>query len=412
MAVLRGESLLIVVLPTGGGKTLLVILPAMLENDGVQIFVAPFRALVDDMVERFRKEGIDACKWRPGQANPARIVVMSVDTAAGTSFLLYARQMADGGLLRRIFINEGHLTFTSSDWRPKLGKLRQLQGIPRPMVLLTATLPPLQEFKLELAMAISTSRIIRASTTRPHHRYTVQYCRPGELAGQAVRICQNRVRHLERGEKGVVYVLSRLMCEELAEALGCPYYHAGDINREERLSRWLAQGGFMVATSALGTGVNFRGIMFVLHVDLLWSIIDFAQESGRAGRDGEVVTSTVLMEAGTVERRMESGALSVGRGAMGEFMVTRGCQRWVISEYLDGSRLAARCEDIGGGARCDGCREGGTELQEQGRRWARERAGVEKLLDLLTGCCVLCWAQREDPEELWREHRITGCVEG
>ena len=267
-AVLRGESPLIVVLPTGGGKTLLATLPTILDPDGVQIFVAPFRALVNDMVERFRKEGIDTCEWRSGQSNPASIVVVSADVAAEPRFLMYARQMADSGLLRRMFIDECHLTFTSSDWRPKLAKLRQLRGIPRPMVLLTATLPPLQEFELETAMAISTARIIRGSTTRPQHRYTVQRCGPGQLDEEAVRICRSRQRHLRGGEKGVVYALSRDGCERLAEELECGYYHAGVVDRAERLREWLEKGGFIVATSALGTGVNFGGIVFVLHMDL------------------------------------------------------------------------------------------------------------------------------------------------
>ena len=175
-AIVRGDTPLIAVLPTGGGKTLLAALPAVLDADSVTIFVAPFRALVNDMVRRFREDGIDTVEWRHGYRNPATIVVVSADVAAGWSFLQYAQSMRQSGLLRRIFIDECHLTFTSSDWRPKLAKLRLLRAVACPMILLTATLPPMQVFELETAMEVRCARIIRASTTRRQHRYTVQRC--------------------------------------------------------------------------------------------------------------------------------------------------------------------------------------------------------------------------------------------
>ena len=187
-AVLRGETPLVVVLPTGGGKTLLATLPPVLDPQGVTIFVAPFRALVNDMVQRFKHDGIDTFEWRHGESNPASIVVVSADFAADYGFLSYAQQMQQSGLLRRIFIDECHLTFTSSNWRPKLAKLRQLRAIRCPIILLTATLPPLQEFELETAMEIRTARICRGPTTRLHHRYVVQRCAPGKVLEEAVKV--------------------------------------------------------------------------------------------------------------------------------------------------------------------------------------------------------------------------------
>ena len=66
-----------------------------------------------------------------------------------------------------------------------------------------------------------------------------------------------------------MYSLSRGQCEDLAQELQCPYYHAGAVDGSERLERWHRDGGLIVATSALGTGVNFPGIVFILHIDLL-----------------------------------------------------------------------------------------------------------------------------------------------
>ena len=106
-----------------------------------------------------------------------------------------------------------------------------------PVVLLTATLPPLLVFELEEAMLVRNARHIRCSTIRPRHRYQVQLCRPGELDGAALGLCQRRQRHLGR-QKGVVYFLSRAGCQALVEELGYPYYHAEVADQAEPLARW------------------------------------------------------------------------------------------------------------------------------------------------------------------------------
>jgi superfamily II DNA helicase RecQ len=82
-------------------------------------------------------------------------------------------------------------------------------------------------------------------------------------------MCGRQVAQLrEREHKGVVYCHSKAECEAMAEELGCGYYHAGDVDRADKLAAWLKTGGFIVATSALGTRLDYAGIVFVLHVGM------------------------------------------------------------------------------------------------------------------------------------------------
>ncbi len=86
--------------------------------------------------------------------------------------------------------------------------------------------------------------------------------------------------------KGVIYCQDRAQCETLAEMLRCGYYHS-ELSEEDKTDRvrvWLDRGGWIVATTALGTGVDYPGIVFVLHAGMPYGMIDYAQESGRAGR--------------------------------------------------------------------------------------------------------------------------------
>lgn len=119
-----------------------------------------------------------------------------------------------------------------------------------------------------------------------------------------------------------------------------------------------------MATGALGTGVDFPGILVVVHMGMPYSMIDFTQESGRAGRGDEVVDSFVVIEERWVEDKMamERASMSVDEMAMGSFLTSVRCRRAVMSRYLDGT--ATSCSDIPGGARCDRCGEGVTAWQE------------------------------------------------
>ena len=98
------------------------------------------------------------------------------------------------------------------------------------------------------------------------------------------------------------------------------YYHADVIDRADRIKTWLERGGFITATSALGTGVDFPGIVFILHAGVPWSMIDYAQESGRGGRGGEVADSVIVVEEGAVERRMAARLGSVDIYTIGRFI--------------------------------------------------------------------------------------------
>ncbi|KAL2354249.1 P-loop containing nucleoside triphosphate hydrolase protein [Cryomyces antarcticus] len=167
-------------------------------------------------------------------------------------------------------------------------------------------------------MLVRCARYIRAVTVRKNIRYMVQWCGRGKLLETAMDMCRRQVRKLV-GQKGVVYCRSRAQCEKMAEELGCGHYHAGSMDKEERLQQWLEKGGFMVATSALGTGVDYPGIVFVLHVGMPYGMIDFAQESGRAGRAGEAVDSIILVEDGETQRKACSER-TIDESAMAAFI--------------------------------------------------------------------------------------------
>jgi superfamily II DNA helicase RecQ len=193
-AVVNRQTPLVVVLPTGGGKSLLFSVLACMDDAGVTVVVVPYRALIDDLVDRMQKRGIDCIEWKHGESSPAAVVVVSADAAGDTisngNFLGYANMLSGKGLLRRVVVDECHLIITLSDWRPKLALLKNLWLLPCPIVLLTATLPPVREGELSTSMLLPCATYIRASTVRPNTRYYVSWCERGKAQETALAMCQ------------------------------------------------------------------------------------------------------------------------------------------------------------------------------------------------------------------------------
>ena len=136
---------------------------------------------------------------------------------------------------------------------------------------------------------------------------------------------QQQLQLRNKRQKGVVYCHSKKQCEDVAEALGCVYYHASVPDRAERLETWLKDGGWMVATSVLGTGVDFPRVVYIVHVGMLQSIINYAQESGRRGQAGERVDLVIVVEQGEVEGTMQQKSDDLDVQAIGMFLIGSRC---------------------------------------------------------------------------------------
>lgn len=381
-----GQTPLVVVLPTGGGKSMLFMVPACLEDPGVTVVVVPFRALLDNLLAKARERGIDSIEWRSGATRRATLVFVSADNVAGTGFIGHLKQWEQKGVLRRVFLDEAHVAFKDNHWRAKLAGLHQLRGTRCPLVMLTATLPVTLESELEQCMAAQYARYIRCSTIRARTRYIVEEVKRGTLRERVLDLCR-RIQAQLGQNRGVVYCKSRAECEELAKELGVMYFRGQEADNPERLEYWLRQNGLIVATSALGTGVDFERIVLTLHVDIPYGMVDYAQESGRGGRAGEDVDSLLICEQGAADRAYKR-ARNCDERAIANFVRTQGCRRKVKGLYLDGEEVSC---GQGGLARCDNCGEGVTALERRYKRDARERSGFELTMYSLGDFCAACW---------------------
>ena len=304
VACVAGGNDALVLMPTGGGKSLCYQLPALL-RDGCGIVVSPLIALMQDQVEALRQLGVRAaCLNSSLDAGAAAEVER--DLLAGDLDLLYVapERLLTGrflNLLERAHTSHGIALFAideahcvsqwGHDFRPEYRQLTILHerwpDVPRIALTATADAPTRREIAERLAL--EDARRFVSSFDRPNIRYRVV-----QKDGNGSRALLDFIAG-HKGESGIVYAFSRKRVEKVAEQLqlagidALPY-HAGMPNEQRAANqrRFLqADGVVMVATIAFGMGIDKPDVRFVAHVDLPKSIEGYYQETGRAGRDGE-----------------------------------------------------------------------------------------------------------------------------
>ena len=297
-AVLAGEDAL-VVMPTGGGKSLCYQLPAMI-RPGVGLVVSPLIALMQDQVTALRHLGVRAEFLNSTLTFEEQRLVLQALAAQEVDVLYLApeRLLQEETLERLsrlpvalIAIDEAHcVSQWGHDFRQDYLGLNVLgerfPGVPR--MALTATADAMTRAEILTRLSLDHAKRFVSGFDRPNIRYAVQP--KTDATAQLLRFLESH-----RGEAGIVYAMTRKRVEATAaqlEAHGFKAlpYHA-DLPHERRAAhqaRFLREEGVvMVATIAFGMGIDKPDVRFVAHIDLPKSVEAYYQETGRAGRDGE-----------------------------------------------------------------------------------------------------------------------------
>lgn len=385
-AIVAGESPIVAVMPTGAGKSLLFMLPAWAEQGGTTIVVVPLIALREDMKRRCRKLGISCAEWqgrRPPDA--AAIVLVTPESAVSEDFATFINRLRATQQLDRIVIDECHVVLNRRyTFRKQMQQLGKLVTAEVQMVLLTATLPPSEEDELYRRMHFDRGRVkqFRARTTRVNVAYRVvqvEGARGREQEEAVVDFIREKTERVQSG-RVVVYGNTVGKVQRIAQALGCTAYYHEAIGKASMLKEFMeGERGVIVATSALGMGVDIPDIRCIIHVDRPRTILDYAQESGRAGRDGLRSEAVVMIGKGDEIREGEGQTGEeqrlVGLYIEGEEGVEQ-CRRIGLDGYLDGRKDRMGCEE--GEAFCDVC-GGGEDEGVSGADDGKDEERVEEV---------------------------------
>lgn len=406
-----GDAL--VLMPTGGGKSLCYQVPALVRQ-GVGIVISPLIALMQDQVDALTELGVRAAflnstqDWQDSREVEQAFLAGELDLLyVAPERLLTDRclQLLSRGNLALFAIDEAHcVSQWGHDFRPEYLGLSMLHerwpNVPR--IALTATATDVTRTEIAERLALGDARHFVASFDRPNIRY--QIVEKQEVRKQLLQL----LRQEHAGDAGIVYCLSRNKVDETAEFL-CAQgiealpYHAGlgAAIRAKNQSRFLREDGIvMVATIAFGMGIDKPDVRFVAHIDMPKSVEGYYQETGRAGRDGTPATAWLAYGLQDVvqQRRMidESSGDDAFRRRLGSQLdamlglcETITCRRQRLLQYFG--------QNMSGCGNCDNCLvppeawDGTVAAQKMlstiYRLWKErgQRYGAGHLIDILRG---------------------------
>ncbi|MFN3545607.1 MAG: DNA helicase RecQ [Thiobacillus sp.] len=291
-----GDAL--VLMPTGGGKSLCFQIPALL-REGCAVVVSPLIALMQDQVAALQELGV-AAAFLNSSLDGAAAMQVERDFAEGRLKLLYVaperlltprfQALLDAARVSLFAIDEAHcVSQWGHDFRPEyLGLSALHERFPKvPRIALTATADAATRAEIRERLDLSEARVFVSSFDRPNIRYRIV-----EKTDPRRQLRDFLAEH--KGEAGIVYCSTRKKVEETAAALklsgvAALPYHGGMDNatRARHQEKFLREDGVvMVATLAFGMGIDKPDVRFVAHLDLPRSVEGYYQETGRAGRDG------------------------------------------------------------------------------------------------------------------------------
>src|ERR1700749_1582037 len=290
----------LVLMPTGGGKSLCYQLPSLL-REGCGIVVSPLIALMRDQVAALLEAGVNAAvlnstlSYEEASEVERRLLAGDLDLLyVAPERLLTPRcpNLLGQAQIALLAIDEAHcVSQWGHDFRPEyIGLSALAERFPKvPRIALTATADAMTRKEIAERLSLTDAPEFVASFDRPNIRYEIVDKQ------NAVTQLKTFIRERHAGDAGIVYCLSRAKVEDTAAGLNkagieaLPYHAGLDAGvRARNQDRFLNEDGIViVATVAFGMGIAKPGVRFVAHLDLPKSIEGYYQETGRAGRDGK-----------------------------------------------------------------------------------------------------------------------------
>ena len=349
LSVLKCDRDIVAVLPTGSGKTMLALLPSLIEKSQITVVILPLRILLFDYSKKLRTMNVPYHMYFPHIPIPGNhnLVLVSADNAKTPHWRMAIAQLHERVPVVRQVVDEAHIPATHQDYRDALKNMADLRimfACQSVLISGTANTALVSLMLKEYGLGPDTL-VMRTGTNRPELQYEWR-----AISGQSdmVGIIQKEIATVSDKDRAVIFVPWYKLGQQLSEELHIPFFHGGDDldsdDRNSMFNDWSC--GFrpvILATSAFGTGNDYAHVRLVIHAGNPYELLSFIQEVSRAGRDRQPARC-LLLTVPPSDSPPAHPSLMVedyaGKQAMKNALRQPWrCVRFTLTSYIDGDGL-------------------------------------------------------------------------
>lgn len=367
VAVLEKRTDVVAILRTGGGKSMLAIIPSILEINYATVLVLPLNSLIMDFEHRLKRMGVPFQVYdrnvNSGSLNPRdNLILVTADKCRTDGWRESIAILNEQKPIARIVFDEAHIPLIASDYRNALEHIDDIRSLPVQIVLLTGTMPRSSETDLKKAFNLGSTTIIRQCTNREELSYILEKLPHNDLVQRACRIVEQEQVLWQDSDRALVFVTTLELGQIAACKFQCPFYNGNkdlmtDEERRAAYRLWVTGvSKVMVATSAFSTGNDYPNVRLTIHLDRPFEMLEFIQGQGRAGRDGMPAKCYTLVPPTAFSPQPTPAPDHKGVVAMHQHLYLFGlkrCLRYGITLHNDGAGI--RCRSLPSNQLCIVC---------------------------------------------------------
>lgn len=359
-AILSSDADILIIMPTGKGKSLLILFAAIVETK-ISIVIVPLKALFHDLIKKYGKFNIDFEIYNRDLCvtkSSTRIILVQIENV-DSYFHKFIQELHVKALIQRIVIDEVHMILTQESFRGSFKYLYNFRRAAVPLVLLTATLPTCRVYELSTFLA-SEFKTIRMSTDRENAQLNVVKCI--NMKENILTLVNSDIISSNES-RGIIFCRLIDSVNDIKQWLNsnsAVFIYTGVMNEEQRLNafnRWFeTPKAIMVATPAFSHGIDYPSVRLIIHCNPSYSLIDYQQEIGRGGRDNKPYNCTMLVETNFVDKLDDE--LNNDNDIKNFVLNTITCRRAQLTLKIDGN--AKHCLAKKDRQLCDVCNKNTT----------------------------------------------------